>query len=115
MFEKIFGGTEEQQLQFLKWRSWLTIIIFFACGILTELGVDFIGLYGAIVLFVWGWGVVKNWFGFTSILALLSNNIMIGAILFVIYLVIAYFAGFLTSIIGIIRYFYLMAKLRNRK
>lgn len=66
-----------------------------------------------IFLFVWGWPAVKNLFGITAIGALLSRNIMIGCVLFVFYLMIAYLFGIFVALLGTGRYIYLKVAMRG--
>ena len=63
-----------------------------------------------VLLFVWGWPVVKGLFGITAIGAIFSGNVVIGVVLFVVYLTLAYFLGIIFAFIGTIRYIYLRIK-----
>lgn len=101
MFEKLFGDTKEEQLIYLQPRILLTapvIILGFIAMALGSKGNAII----AIAAYVWAWTFLKNWFGFTTIGALFSGNIVIGVILFVIYLVVGYFIGLFTFSLGLI-------------
>lgn len=77
MFKRIFGGTEEEQIKFLQVRSIITLISLPIAAVISW------GLIALVMLFIWGWSVVKNWFGITAIGAIFSRNIMIGVLLFV--------------------------------
>lgn len=122
MFKRLFGETEQEQLQYLHVRSIVTIIILvlLAVALLFSLiGVDSIaGAIGTvatmgiaiIMLFVWGWPVLKRFFGITTMGAIFSGNVVIGIFLFMAYLMGAYFLGIVFAFIGTARYIYLRIK-----
>lgn len=110
MLDRIFGGTDEEQLQFLEARSIITIVAM-VVGIAASLfSAEALGLIGFVMLFVWGWTVVKNWFGITAIGILFSGNIVIGVIIFLFYLIAAYFAGIVFAFLGVGRWVFLKNK-----
>lgn len=103
MFERLFGNTMEEQLLYLQPRILLTapvIIIGFIAMAFGSSGSAVI----AIAAYVWAWSFLKNWFGITTIGALFSGNVVLGVILVLAYLVIGYFIGLLTFLLGLIRY-----------
>lgn len=113
MFERIFGGSDEEQLAFLGTRSIITIVacvLGIICSFFTE---NALALIAIVMLFIWGWNVVKNWFGLTTIGAIFSGNIVIGVILFLIYLIVAYLVGIVFAFLGVGRWIYLKVKYRS--
>ena len=119
MFRKLFGETEQDQIQFLHPRAIATLVIL--ALMVVALILHAVGLADAIagiaemgvaivLLFVWGWPVVKGLFGITAIGAIFSGNVVIGVVLFVVYLTLAYFLGIIFAFIGTIRYIYLRIK-----
>lgn len=114
MFSRIFGGSDEEQLQFLEVRSIITIAALLITFVASFFTTDAIALVAIVMLFIWGWSVIKNWFGITTLGAFFSGNIVIGVILFTIYLIVAYLAGILFAFLGVGRWIYLKIKYRNR-
>ncbi len=122
MFRRLFGETEQEQIAFLHPRAIATIVILIM--VVVALLLDVSGLSGGasaiigvaemgfaiITLFVWGWPVVKGLFGITAVGAIFSGNAVIGVVLFVLYIVLAYFLGIIFAFIGTIRYIYLRIK-----
>ena len=115
MLNRIFGGSDYEQLQFLEWRSLVTIVAMVVAFFGNKHNSDSIILIAVVLLFIWGWGVVKNWFGFTTVSSLLSNNVAVGVIFFLIYLCAAYLAGIFFAFIGILRWLYLRIKFLTRR
>ncbi len=62
------------------------------------------GAVFALAAYVWAWTFLKNFFGITTIGALFSNNLVVGIILFVVYLVIGYLIGLVAFVFGLFRY-----------
>ncbi len=122
MFRKLFGETEQDQLQYLKNRSIVTIII--VALVLVALLLNVVGLKGGagtiagiaeigfaiVMLFVWGWPIIKKLFGITTIGVILSGNVIVGLLLFLFYILLAYFLGIVFAFIGTIRYLFLLIK-----
>ena len=122
MFRKLFGETEQDQIQFLHPRAIATLVIL--ALMVVALILHAVGLSGGadaiagiaemgvaiVLLFVWGWPVVKGLFGITAIGAIFSGNVVIGVVLFVVYLTLAYFLGIIFAFTGTIRYIYLRIK-----
>ena len=122
MFRKLFGETEQDQIQFLCPRAIATLVllalvvvalILYAVGLsggagtiseIAEMG------FAIVMLFVWGWPVVKGMFGITATGAIISGNVVIGVVWLVIYFMLAYFLGIIFAFIGTIRYIYLLIK-----
>lgn len=103
MFERLFGNTPEEQLLYLQPRVLLTapvIIIGFIAMAFGSGGSAII----AIAAYIWAWSFLKKWFGITTLGALFSGNVVIGVILFVLYLAIGYFIGLIVFLLGLIRY-----------
>ncbi len=122
MIRRLFGETEQEQLEFLHPRAIATIIILVL--VIVALILNLVGFsdgagkvirmaemgFAIIMLFVWGWPVVKRLFGITAIAALFSGNIVIGVLFFVLYITLAYFLGIIFAFIGTTRYIYLRIK-----
>ena len=122
MFRKLFGETEQDQLQYLHVRSIVTIVMLALIAVvllLSLIGVDSgaetigemtsMGI-AIMMLFVWGWPVLKKFFGITAVGAIFSGNAVIGIVLFVIYGLASYFLGIVFAFIGTARYIYLRVK-----
>lgn len=113
MFNRIFGGTDEEQLQFLETRSIVTIAVVILALVASLFAPEALGLIAVVMLFIWGWNVTKNWFGITTLGAIFSGNVAIGVIIFLFYLIVAYLVGILFAILGVGRWVYLKMKYRN--
>ena len=109
MFEKMFGGTEEERLKFLRVRSLITI----PCGIALVINKELMVVFAFLMMFVWGWGVIKNYFALTSFFALLSQSTFGKVCAFGIYLIVAYMTGIIISFIGCI--YYIILEVKNIK
>lgn len=113
MFNRIFGGSDAEQLCFLETRSIITIAAIIIGLVASVFSPEALGLIAFVMLFVWGWNVIKNWFGITTLGAIFSGNIVIGVILFMIYIVAAYLAGIVFAFLGVGRWIYLKMKYRT--
>ena len=82
MFNRIFGGTDAEQLQFLEVRSIITIAALVIAGVASFFTPNALSLIAIVMLFIWGWNVIKNWFGFTTLGAIFSGNVVIGVVIF---------------------------------
>lgn len=111
MFERIFGGSEQEQLEFLEVRSIITIAAVVVALVASLFMPEALGLIAFVMLFVWGWSVIKSWFGITAIGVIFSGNIVWGVVIFMLYLVGAYLAGIVFSVVGVCRWIYLRVKL----
>ena len=110
MFKRIFGGSDAQQLEFLETRAVITIVALVVSLVASIFFPEAIALIVVVMLFIWGWNVVKNWFGLTTLGAIFSGNIVIGVILFLLYLTIAYLVGIVFAFLGVGRWIYLKVK-----
>lgn len=120
MFSKMFGGTEVEQLKYLKVRVILTAACFaamlvgallFLCGL--GFGAGLIETGGgalAIMALVWAWSFMRAWFGWASLGALFTGNIVLGVVIMVLYVTIGYIFGLIAMCIGIGRFIYLSVK-----
>ena len=112
MFNRIFGGNDAEQLRFLETRSIITIAAI-VIGLVASIFVpEALALIAFVMLFVWGWNVIKKWFGITTLGAIFSGNIVIGVIIFLIYIIAAYLAGIVFAFLGVGRWIYLKVKYR---
>ena len=104
MFKRLFGETDEEQLRFLQPRAIITLVSLVLC---------FFGpaaIIAVVMIFVWGWGVVKSLFGIASIGAIFSGNVVLGSAIFVLYILLSYIAGIVCAVLGTCRYVYLKIK-----
>ena len=113
MFNRIFGGSDAEQLRFLGVRSIITIIALAITFVASIFSSDAVMLIAFVMLFVWGWSVIKNWFGITTLAAIFSGNVVIGVILFMLYIIAAYLAGIIFAFLGVGRWIYLKLKYRT--
>ena len=67
MFNRIFGGSDAEQLRFLETRSIITIVALVIALVASIFSPEALGLIAVVMLFIWGWNVVKNWFGITTL------------------------------------------------
>lgn len=108
MIQRLFGETTAEQLAYLQWRVIVTIISVAACALgFLVFQSNWTPIIAIVMLFVWGWNVVKKWFGFTTIAAIFTGNIVFGVVIFVFYVVVAYLAGVVFALVGTGRYIYL--------
>lgn len=124
MIKKLFGETEEQQFKYLQPRVialCVGLIILLIGGGLFELGVPFgdeIGELGCgvcvVVLLLFGWAIMKGLFKFATLGSLFSDNFVIGIAIFVLFITIGYFGGFIVAFIGICRFLVLLKKRKGK-
>ena len=108
MFQRFFGGTVEEQIEYLQWRVIVTVVSIAACALgFLVFQSNWTPIIALVMLFVWGWNVVKTWFGFTTIAAIFTGNIVFGVVIFVFYVVVAYLSGVIFALLGSGRYIYL--------
>lgn len=130
MIQKLFGETEAEQLQYLKSRlsALLISLALIALGalvagvlhlIIGDTGTTIGGVIvtiGSIVLYItllrFGWVIFRSLFGIASVGVLFSNNVILGTIIFVLYLFVGYLGGLVIAVIGLCRYIVL---LKSRK
>lgn len=120
MIRKLFGETEEEQFRYLQPRLialGVGIVIILISFLLMQVGVPFgdeIGSLGVgicvITLLVFGWTIMRGLLGFASLGALFFGNVVIGVVIFVLFLMIGYLGGFFVAFIGLCRFFVLLKK-----
>lgn len=110
MFNRIFGGSDSEQLQFLEKRSLITIAAIVLAIIIPRAS----PLIALGMLFLWGWNVVKALFNIKDIADIFADNIVFGVVVFVFYTVVAYLAGIVFAILGVGRWIYLKIKYRKK-
>ena len=119
MFARLFGETEELQIQNLTKKVALTGIgiVCYVIGLLFyQLSLETVGgIFGSIggialfvAMFLWG-------FGIGSVGAIFSGNVVIGAAIFVVCMLAAYFISLVVAFIGIGRYIYLRVKVAQER
>lgn len=113
LFNRIFGGSDAEQLQFLEIRSIITIVTMVIAIVASFFASEALGLIAVVMLFIWGWNVIKNWFGITTLGAIFSGNVVIGVVIFMFYLIVAYLVGIVFAFLGVGRWIYLKLKYRN--
>ncbi len=127
MFRKLYGETDEDQLFYLGKKVKTTVIalvIGIACVIIGLIGerlnneiagvMGFVGLIYVIMVYYWGWGFMKAFFGYVTIGSIFSGNVVIGVIIFIAYVFLGAFFGIFNAFIGVLRYIYLRVKYKNR-
>ena len=107
MFVRLFGSTEWDQMQYLKFRVPLTVICLVIAIVGEIITPGMSALIGAVFVFVWGWNATMVLFGIVSLSAIFSRNLVLAVILLVFYLLIAYIVGIIVSLLGISRYIFL--------
>ena len=120
MVKKLFGETEEQQFMYLQPRLLalgIGIVILLVGFLLIKIGISFgeaIGSIGAciciIIMFMFAWLIMKKILGITTIGALLSGNVVIGVVIFVLFILIGYLGGIFVAFVGLCRFFVLLKK-----
>jgi len=125
MIRKLFGETDEQQFRYLKPRLialGVGVALVLIGLLLIMLGVSFgeaIGSLGSgvcvIVLLIFGWAVVRALSGFATVGALLTNNIIVGVVLLVVFLIVGYLAGVVVAFVGLCRFLVLLKKRKGTK
>ena len=123
MTEKLFGETPEEQYQYLKPRltAAAAAVIISLIGLLLQLlRLGFGGtvlrigtILLAIVMLVFGWAILRGFFGVASLGVLFSNNVVLGVIIFVLYITLGYFGGLIVAVIGLCRFLVLMKERKN--
>lgn len=116
MFKRLFGNTIEEELSFIQPRLIVTLVVLAVsvAAALLHIG-DLSAVIGAIFLFVWGWPAVKKLFFITTVGALFSRNIIIGVVLFLIYVCLSYLLGVFVALIALCRFIYLEVVLNQKK
>lgn len=108
MFRKLFGETDEEQLAYLQKK----VIITAVCAVLDiavlifAQGILFLPLCG----YYWGWGFIRAYFGITTFGAIFSRNVVVGALIIGVFLVLGGIVGAVTMALGVGRYIFLKVK-----
>lgn len=110
MFNRIFGGSDSEQLQFLEKRSLITIAAIVLAIIIPRAS----PLIALGMLFLWGWNVVKALFNIKDIAGTFVSITRDGGLTLLFYLVVAYLAGIVFAILGVGRWIYLKIKYRKK-
>lgn len=110
MFERLFGPTEEMQLDYLQKRVVITVIAFVIAIIGSLFYPEAIALLALVALVIWGWGATTSIFGFVLENLFDDRNPAIGIVLLFLALFVAYILGIIVGVIGIIRYIQLKIK-----
>ncbi|MGN0578089.1 MAG: hypothetical protein ACI4J4_05675 [Ruminiclostridium sp.] len=100
MFEKLYGETEEIQFEFLKKRLIISAILLPVFGI---------------AIYMWGWSFLKNWFGWATVGAIFTGNIVFGVVIIVLFLLVGALVGIVNLFMGIGRFIYLCVKRSQNK
>ena len=127
MFRRLYGETEEDQLIYLGKRVKATAIAFIIgviCVIIGLIGAalkseiagvaGFAGLIYVVMVYYWGWGFMKAFFGYATFGSIFSGNMVIGVIIFMAYVFVGAFFGIFNAFVGILRYIYLRVKYKNQ-
>lgn len=126
MFARLFGESDEDQLQNLTKKVVLTGIgvVYYALGLVFYLlqwdtAGGIFGSVGGIALlvamFMWGFGAIKRLFGFGTVGAIFSGNVVFGTVIFVVCMMVAYLISLIVALIGIGRYIYLRVKIAQER
>lgn len=120
IIQRLFGETEEEQFRYLKPRLMgfvAGIVVALIGALLAMMGMKFgeilMGLSSGIIavdLLVFGWAILRGLFGIASVGILFSGNVVFGAAIFVLYLVLGYFGGMIVAVIGLCRFLVLCKK-----
>lgn len=105
MFKRLFGPTTADQLVYLENRIWPSLAVIVLSFIASFFVNGALGIIALVILY-WGWSGVKNWFGFAAFTTILAgyDNLMLGVLVGVFYLLVAYFAGVFIFLLGVVRY-----------
>lgn len=124
MMEKLFGETPQEQYQYLRPRltAAAAALAVTLVGLLLQLlHLSFGGtlvrigtILLAVVMLVFGWAILRGFFGVASLGVLFSNNVVLGVILFVLYITLGYFGGLIVAIVGLCRFLVLLKERKNR-
>lgn len=115
MFARLYGETEEQQLQYLYPRVRITailVLVILCCMVFGYLfKLDSLGMLAAaayvFLIFYWGWPTIKAWFGIAAVGTLFARNIVFGSVIICFYGMLSILAGFVFLFLGVGRYLYL--------
>ena len=126
MFRRLYGETEEDQLFYLRKKVKATLIAFIigiVCVVIGLIGAmlhskmedvaGFAGLIYVIMVYYWGLGFMKAFFGFATFGSIFSGNMVIGILIFLAYVFLGFFFGIFNAFVGVLRYIYLRVKYKN--
>lgn len=120
MTRRLFGETEEKQFEYLKIRLislGIGVIALLIGSLLNEFAIsvgDIIGGIGGgiciVVLMMFGWAIMRGVLGIASIGALFSNNVVVGLIICLLFILVGYFGGMFVAVVGLCRFLVLLKK-----
>lgn len=106
---KLWGSNEVEQYEYLKVRVIVSVIIV-VLGILAGIFIrPALGIV-ALTAYYWGAGFFRKFTGGVSLLAFLTQNIIFGTIIIVLFLVVGYLVGIIVLAAAIFRFIYLAVK-----
>ena len=118
MIKRLFGETEEEQFNYLKPRLialGVGTVVLLISLLLEWMGVGLYEIFymlGAavwvITLLIFGWAIMRGLFGIATIGALFSRNVVIGVIIFTVYILLGYLGGLVVAVIGLCRFLMLL-------
>ena len=108
MFGRLFGETEQEQMQYLQKRVFITA----GCLMVDIIGLIIAGSGGlmGIMAYVWGWRTIRAFFGVATIGVVFSRNVVLGTVIFVVFLLLGGLVGMVNMFLGIGRFIYLKVK-----
>lgn len=123
MTRKLFGETEEEQYRYLKPRLIALgvgiaalliglVLMQFTASLGSSIGNIGVGIC-MIVMLIFGWSIMRGIFGYATVGTLFSRNVVIGVVIFVVYVLIGYLGGFVVAFIGLCRFLVLLKKRRE--
>ena len=126
MFVRLFGESDEEQLKNLTKKVVLTGIgvVCYILGLVFYLmHLDSVGgIFGSVggiallvAMFMWGFDAIKRLVGIGTVGAIFSGNVVIGVVIFVMCVIVAYFVSLIVAFIGIGRYIYLRIKMAQER
>lgn len=121
MFTRLFGETEELQIQNLQKKVILTgvglacsligvLLLLFKLDSIGEIVYGIGGIALFVALFMWGFGAIKRLFGIGTVGAIFSGNVVFGVVIFVLCMMGAYLISIFVAFLGVGRYIYLKIK-----
>lgn len=105
MFRKLFGETDEEQLAYLQKK----VIITAVCAVLDIAVLIFAQgiLFLPLCCYYWGWGFIR---AITTFGAIFSRNVVVGALIIGVFLVLGGIVGAVIMTLGVGRYIFLKVK-----
>ncbi len=99
----------------------ISLVLLLLGGVLYLLGLTFGEVLAgagsilfAVVTLVFGWAILRGLLGFASFGVLFSNNVVLGAVIFVLYITLGYFGGLIVAVIGLCRFLVLLKDRKHR-